>query len=76
MHLSPTSTPRSCSFVAVAASAFPAPAPGPVAPPTPERGEKRPYETVETMKQLAEAGEGLATFINQHVRDAYAGKLW
>lgn len=30
---------------------------------------------VEGMKQLAEAGEGLTTFINQYVRDRYAMKL-
>lgn len=31
--------------------------------------------TVLTMKRLAAAGRGLATFINQHVRDRYAEKL-
>ncbi len=31
-------------------------------------------EHVAAMKQLAVAGEGLATYISQHVRDAYAGK--
>ena len=30
---------------------------------------------VETMKALANAGEGLGTFISQHVGDAYAEKL-
>ena len=29
---------------------------------------------VEHMKQLAQAGQGLATFISQHVRDNYAAK--
>lgn len=32
-------------------------------------------QKVETMKKLAEAGEGLTTFINQEVRDDYAEKL-
>ncbi|NHZ82636.1 hypothetical protein F2P44_25640 [Massilia sp. CCM 8695] len=31
-------------------------------------------EHVETMKLLAQAGQGLATFISQHVHDAYASK--
>ncbi|MDB5801933.1 MAG: hypothetical protein JWL63_2872 [Rhodocyclales bacterium] len=30
---------------------------------------------VETMKALAKAGEGLSTFISQHVGDAYAEKI-
>lgn len=30
---------------------------------------------VETMKQLAESGEDLATFINQNVRDRFAIRL-
>lgn len=30
---------------------------------------------VETMKQLATAGENLATYINQHVREHYAIRL-
>jgi hypothetical protein len=30
---------------------------------------------VETMKALANAGEGLATFISQHVGEHYAAKL-
>lgn len=30
---------------------------------------------VQTMKRLAAAGSGLATFINQHVREAYAENL-
>ena len=30
---------------------------------------------VETMKKLARAGHGLATYINQHVRTHYAEKL-
>lgn len=30
---------------------------------------------VEEMKKLAEAGRGLTTFINQHVREQYAAKL-
>lgn len=30
---------------------------------------------VQTMKRLAAAGRGLATFINRHVRDRYAEKL-
>lgn len=32
-------------------------------------------EIIEQMKQLALAGEGLTTFINQHVKDKYAKKL-
>jgi len=32
-------------------------------------------QKVEIMKRLAIAGEGLTTFINQHVRDAYACRL-
>ncbi|MFB9241404.1 hypothetical protein IV454_07600 [Massilia antarctica] len=31
-------------------------------------------EHVEAMKLLARAGRGLATYISQHVHDAYAGK--
>jgi hypothetical protein len=31
---------------------------------------------VEKMKRLARRGGGLATFINQHVREDYAEKLW
>ncbi|MDM5180676.1 hypothetical protein PO883_26185 [Massilia sp. DJPM01] len=31
-------------------------------------------ERVETMKLLAQAGRGLATYISQHVHDAYASK--
>jgi hypothetical protein len=27
------------------------------------------------MKQLAASGEGLSTFISQHIRDRYAAKL-
>lgn len=30
---------------------------------------------VETMKSLAKGGKGLATFINQHVRERFATKL-
>ena len=30
---------------------------------------------VEAMKRLAEAGQGLTTYVNQHVRDNYARKL-
>ena len=30
---------------------------------------------VDTMKQLAESGENLATFINRHVRDRFAIRL-
>ena len=30
---------------------------------------------VEAMKLLARSGQGLATFINRHVREAYAAKL-
>lgn len=30
---------------------------------------------VEAMERLAEAGKGLATYINQHVREDYARKL-
>lgn len=30
---------------------------------------------VERMKRLAEAGQGLATYINQHVRDRYDSRL-
>lgn len=30
---------------------------------------------VEAMKRLAEAGQGLATYVNQHVRDNYARRL-
>lgn len=30
---------------------------------------------VQAMKRLATAGSGLATFINQHVRDHYASRL-
>ena len=32
-------------------------------------------EKVEIMKRLASRGDGLATFINKHVRDRYAKKL-
>ncbi|HEX3570999.1 MAG TPA: hypothetical protein VHU44_09255 [Acidobacteriaceae bacterium] len=32
-------------------------------------------QMVETMKTLAASGEGLATFINQKVRENYAAKL-
>ncbi len=32
-------------------------------------------EKVEMMKRLALAGDGLTTFINQHVREAYACRL-
>jgi len=32
-------------------------------------------KNVETMKILARAGEGLSTFISQHVRDRFARKL-
>ncbi len=32
-------------------------------------------DLVEEMKRLAESGEGLNTFINQHVRENYAKKL-
>ena len=31
---------------------------------------------VEAMKKLAANGDGLATYINQHVRSQYAKKLW
>lgn len=30
---------------------------------------------IEKMKRLAESGDGLATFINQHVRERYEKKL-
>jgi hypothetical protein len=33
-------------------------------------------DAVETMKQLAETGEGLTTFINREVGANYAEKLW
>ncbi len=37
---------------------------------------KRPgREHVEAMKRLAQDGRGLATYINQHVRERYARKL-
>lgn len=32
-------------------------------------------QEVETMKSLAKTGKGLATFINQHVRERFAMKL-
>jgi hypothetical protein len=32
-------------------------------------------QDVDVMKQLAEAGRGLATYINQHVQKNYADKL-
>jgi len=32
-------------------------------------------ETIARMKQLAASGEGLSTFISQHVRDRYAARL-
>ncbi|WP_439543847.1 hypothetical protein [Hyphomicrobium sp.] len=32
-------------------------------------------EHIEAMKRLAEAGQGLTTYINQHVRENYARKL-
>lgn len=32
-------------------------------------------DVVATMQRLAKAGRGLSTYISQHVRDAYAGKL-
>ena len=32
-------------------------------------------QQVETMKTLARSGQGLATFINQHVRERFAAKL-
>jgi len=31
---------------------------------------------VEAMKKLPESGDGLATYINQHIREHYAEKLW
>ena len=31
---------------------------------------------VSIMKKLAKSGDGLTTYINQHVRDNYAEKLW
>jgi hypothetical protein len=31
---------------------------------------------VATMKRLAQSGHGLATYINQHIRENYAEKLW
>lgn len=31
---------------------------------------------VAAMKRLAKSGDGLATYINQNVRDRYAEKLW
>jgi hypothetical protein len=41
-----------------------------------EYNETRPgREHVEGMKRLAEAGRGLATYINQNVRGNYARKL-
>lgn len=33
------------------------------------------HDAVARMKQLATRGEGLSTFISQHVRDRYAAKL-
>ncbi len=30
---------------------------------------------IETMKKLAKEGQGLTTYINQHVRGSYASKL-
>ena len=33
------------------------------------------YDHVEAMKRLAAEGQGLATYINQHVRTNYARKL-
>jgi hypothetical protein len=30
---------------------------------------------VDAMKRLAKAGKGLATYVNQHVKDNYARKL-
>lgn len=32
-------------------------------------------DNIEQMKQLAEAGEGLNSFINKHVKNKYAEKL-
>ncbi|HVL77182.1 MAG TPA: hypothetical protein VM406_14295 [Noviherbaspirillum sp.] len=37
--------------------------------------ESAGQDKIERMKQLAEAGRGLSTFIVRHVRDAYAAKL-
>lgn len=38
--------------------------------------EKPGKEHVERMKQLAKAGSGLSTYVSQHVKDAYARRLW
>jgi hypothetical protein len=32
-------------------------------------------DVVEAMKELAETGKHLATFVNQHVRDRFAARL-
>jgi hypothetical protein len=41
-----------------------------------EYDDRRPGRAhVEAMKRLAEEGRGLATYINQHVRENYARKL-
>ena len=32
-------------------------------------------EDVDMMKRLAEAGEGLTTYINRYVRDTHAGRI-
>lgn len=32
-------------------------------------------DSIEQMKKLAEAGTGLTTFINQHVKDRYEAKI-
>lgn len=38
--------------------------------------EKPGKEHVERMKQLAIAGSGLSTYVSQHVKNAYARRLW
>jgi hypothetical protein len=41
-----------------------------------EYNEKKPGKRhVDAMKRLAKAGKGLATYVNQHVKDNYARKL-
>ena len=37
--------------------------------------ERPGRDAVDRMKALAKAGRGLATFVSQHVREAYARKL-
>lgn len=38
--------------------------------------EKPGKEHVERMKELAKAGSGLSTYVNQHVQGDYARRLW